>query len=471
MKPFMDKDFMLENETAKRLYHDYAADMPIFDYHCHLSPQEIYEDKPFESITEVFLNGDHYKWRYMRSMGVDERYMTGHRTGDKPSDFERFNAFCSSLQYAIGNPLYHWTHLELQCYFGIDTICRADTAQEIFDRANAAIKEKNISPSYCINNSNVACLCTTDDPVDTLEWHKKIAEKGHVKAKVLPTFRPDFVINIDKDTYASYIKKLEAAADMTINSYNDLITAIYKRIDYFHAVGCRISDHALDGVPYAAGVDADAVFKKAMSGGAISDTETKGYKSAVLIDLAKKYKELNWAMQLHIGALRNNNTRMFKLLGADTGFDSIADYNIAEDLSHLLNDMETGDNLPKTILYTLNPKDNYVIATMLGNFQSAGTGGKIQFGSGWWFCDQRDGMTEQMKSLANLGALNRFVGMLTDSRSFLSYTRHEYFRRIMCNILGMWVENGEFPADFDTLGKIVQDISFNNAKEYFGVEL
>lgn len=467
----MDENFMLSNDVAVKLYHNYAAKMPIFDYHCHLSPQEMYEDKPFESITEMFLDGDHYKWRYMRSMGLNERYMTGHRTGDKPSDYERFEAFVSALQYAIGNPLYHWTHLELQRYFGIDTVCRIDTARGIFDSANKVIKEKNMSPSYLINNSNVACVCTTDDPADTLEWHKKIAEKGHIKAKILPTFRPDFMINIDKDTYAAYIKKLSAVSGVEITSYNDLIDAIYKRIDYFHSVGCRISDHALDCVPYADGINVNSVFKKAISGISLTDNEIKGYKSRVLIDLAKKYKSLDWAMQLHIGALRNNNTKMFNLLGADTGFDSIADYNIAVDLSNLLNAMDTTDDLPKTILYTLNPKDNYVIATMLGNFQAEGTGGKIQFGSGWWFCDQRDGMIEQMKSLSNLGALNKFVGMLTDSRSFLSYTRHEYFRRILCNLIGEWVINGEFPADFDTLGKIVEDISFNNAKNYFGIEL
>ena len=471
MKKFMDKDFMLTSEAAKKLYHDYAAKMPIFDYHCHLIPQEIYEDKPFESITQIFLDGDHYKWRYMRSMGLDERYMTGHRTGDRPSDFERFEAFCSVLQYAIGNPLYHWTHLELQRYFGIDTVCTKDAAREIFDRANAVIKEKNMSPSYLIRESNVACICTTDDPADSLEWHKKIAEKGHISAKVLPTFRPDFMINIDKDTFVPYIEKLEGVSGEKISSYSDLIKVIYGRIEFFHSVGCRISDHALDGVPYIEGIDAEDVFKKAMSGEVLTADEIKAYKSSVLIDLAKKYKELDWAMQLHIGALRNNNTKMFNILGADTGFDSIADYCIAEDLSHLLNAMNMSDNLPKTILYTLNPKDNYVLGTMLGNFQAAGTGGKIQFGSGWWFCDQRDGMTDQMRTLGNLGALNKFVGMLTDSRSFLSYTRHEYFRRIMCNILGTWVDEGEFPSDYDTLKTIVEGICFNNAKAYFGIDL
>ncbi len=470
MKQFMDKDFMLQNETAKKLYHSYAADMPIFDYHCHLSPQEMYEDKPFESITQIFLDGDHYKWRYMRSMGVEEKYISGHRTGNKMSDFERFEAFCKSLEYAIGNPLYHWTHLELQRYFNIDTVCRADTAREIFDRANAVIKEKNMCPSYLINCSNVAVIGTTDDPTDTLIWHKKIDEKGHIKAKVIPSFRPDFMLNIEKDTFAPYIEKLGKVSGTEINSYTDLLKAAYSRIEYFDSVGARISDHALDGVPYFEGIDADAVFKKAMSGEKMTDNEIKAYKSQMLIDLAKKYKELDWAMQLHIGALRNNNDKMFDLLGADTGFDSIADYSIAADLSKLLNAMEKNDELPKTILYTLNPKDNYVTGTMLGNFQAAGKGGKIQFGSGWWFLDQRDGMTDQMRTLANLGALSKFVGMLTDSRSFLSYTRHEYFRRIMCNLLGTWVENGEFPANYDTLERIVKDICFNNAKEYFGVE-
>ena len=326
-----------------------------------------------------------------------------------------------------------------------------------------------MSPSKLINQSNVSVICTTDDPVDNLEWHKKIAEKKHINAKVLPTLRPDFLINIDKDPFTGYIKKLSAASGMEIKSYDNAINAVYSRIDYFHSLGCRISDHALDGVPYNKDCNADAVFKKAMNGDKISREEADAYKCETLIRLAKKYKELNWAMQLHIGALRNNNSKMFKKLGADTGFDSIADYSIAADLSALLNAMEQDNNLPKTILYTLNPKDNYVLATMLGNFQSAETAGKIQFGSGWWFNDQRDGMTEQMKALANLGALNKFVGMLTDSRSFLSYTRHEYFRRILCNLIGEWVANGEFPMDYQILGKIIEDISFNNAIKYFEI--
>lgn len=464
MKQFLDENFMLTNETAKVLYKEHAEKMPIFDYHCHLSPQMIYEDKPFDNIAQIFLGGDHYKWRYMRSCGIDEEYITGGR-----SDEEKFKAFCSCLQYAIGNPLYHWTHLELKRYFGIDAVVREDTAEEIWAQANKVIKETQMSPAKLINSSNVAVICTTDDPIDSLETHRQIAEKGHVNAKVLPAFRPDFMINIDKETFAPYIEKLSAAAEMKVECYADLIEAIYKRIDFFHSVGCRISDHALDSVPFEETDEnaVDDIFKRAMSGKKLTQTEVDAYKSYTLIQLGKKYKELDWAMQLHIGALRNNNSRMFAKLGADTGFDSISDYCIAYPLSKLLNALESTDKLPKTILYTLNPKDNYVLGTMLGNFQGSSTEGKIQFGSGWWFNDQRDGMTEQMKALANLGALCKFVGMLTDSRSFLSYTRHEYFRRILCNLLGTWVENGEFPRDMDTLGKIVEDICYNNAVNYF----
>lgn len=468
MKKFMDKNFMLTNKTAEKLYHSYAADMPIFDYHCHLSPQMIYEDVPFDNITQIFLGGDHYKWRYMRSCGLDERYMTG----DAP-DVEKFRAFCGALQYGIGNPLYHWTHLELQRYFGISTVVRADTADKIWEKANAIIKKTKMSPAKLINDSNVAVICTTDDPIDSLEWHRKIKEKGHVKAKVLPAFRPDFMINIDKPTFKGYIEKLADVSGVEISSYEDLLTAIYKRIAFFAENGCKISDHALDSVPFEPtdGAEVDAIFKKAMTGAELTQVEVDKYKAFTLVKLGEKYSELGWTYQLHIGALRNNNTRMFEKLGADTGFDSISDYCIAAPLSKLLNALESEGKLPKTILYTLNPKDNYVLGTMLGNFQGSEVAGKIQFGSGWWFNDQRDGMTEQMKALANLGALNKFVGMLTDSRSFLSYTRHEYFRRIMCNLLGTWVENGEFPDDMDTLETIVRGISFNNAKEYFGIEV
>lgn len=466
MKTLINEDFMLKSDAAVKLYHEYAEKMPIFDYHCHLSPKIMYEDKQFTNITEIFLKGDHYKWRYMRSNGIDEEYITG-----KKSDYEKFRAFCECLQYAIGNPLYHWTHLELKRYFGVEQYLTADNCNMIWERCNAVIEKTKMSPSKLINSSNVSVICTTDDPIDSLEYHKGIAEKKHIKAAVLPAFRPDYIVNIDKDTFSGYIEKLSKSSIKNIKNYDDVIEALFSRIDYFHLNGCRISDHALDYVPFNTDYKADDVFQKAVRGEKISRLEADSYKCETLIRLGSKYKQLGWAMQLHIGAMRNNNSRMFRKLGADTGFDSIADYSIAADLSSLLNAMESSNGLPKTILYTLNPKDNYVIATMLGNFQSSEVPGKIQFGSGWWFNDQRDGMTEQMKALANLGALNKFIGMLTDSRSFLSYTRHEYFRRVMCDLIGGWVENGEYPKDYTLLGKIVEDISYNNAERYFNIDV
>ena len=461
MKKFMDKDFMLNSETAVKLYNDFAKDMPICDYHCHLSPKAMYEDKQFKSITEILLGGDHYKWRYIRSCGVDEEYITGSK-----SSFEKFKAFCECLQYAVGNPLYHWTHVELSRYFNINDAVTANNAKDIYDTANAYISEVKMSPSYLINSSNVKYICTTDDPVDTLEYHQKIKEKGHIKAKVLPTFRPDPALSIEKDSFVPYINRLKEATGIEIKTYKELVEALYKRIEYFHEKGCRISDHSVEYVPYHDG-SAKKAFKKAMAGIKLGKKEIDDFKTSLLCDLAKKYAEKGWAMQLHIGALRNNNSRMFKNLGPDSGFDSIADHEIASNLSALLNAMDKDNTLPKTILYTLNPKDNYVLATMLGNFQSAEVKSKIQFGSGWWFNDQRDGMESQLRALANLGSLPNFVGMLTDSRSFLSYTRHEYFRRILCNLIGGWVEDGEFPDDMDTLGTIIKGICFNNTENYF----
>lgn len=465
MKKFMDNDFMLQNDTAVRLYHDYAKYLPIYDYHCHLSPQIIYEDTPFEDIWQIMLDGDHYKWRYMRSCGIDEEYITGNK-----SAYEKFYAFCSCMQYAIGNPLYHWTHLELKRYFDIDETITQDNIKSIWNKCNRIIQDKKMSPSYFINNSNVAVICTTDNPIDSLEWHKKILQKGHVKTKVLPTFRPDELLDVEKDTFAEYVKTLANISGVAIKSYSDLIKAVYNRIDYFHQAGCRISDHSFGDVPYNANCNTDTIFNKLINGEKITTDEANSYKFSILVDLAKKYNECNLAMQLHIGALRDNNAKMLNKIGANTGFDSIADYSIARNLSRLLDSMESNSGLPKTILYTLNPKDNYVLGTMIGNFQSSQCGGKIQFGSAWWFNDQRDGIEEQLKTVANLGALNKFVGMLTDSRSFLSYSRHEYFRRILCNLIGKWVENGEFPCDYKTLGTIVENISFNNAKNYFGIE-
>ncbi len=462
MKAFMDKDFMLKTSAAQKLYHEYAENLPIIDYHCHLKPQEICEDRRFESITEIMLGGDHYKWRAMRSNGISEDYMTGNK-----SDFEKFEAFASTLKYAIGNPLYHWTHLELRRFFGIEDILNEKSARAIYDKANKMIASADFSARNLIKKSNVEVICTTDDPVDSLEYHIELKKQKDVK--VLPTFRPDKAVHLDQETFVPYIKELETVVSHPIPDIAALLSALSARIEFFHNAGCRVSDHALAGVPFAQTSEekANAAFKKAMAGETLTPQEADEYKTYMLLFFAAEYKKRDWAMQLHIGALRNNNSSMYRKLGPDTGFDSIDDKNIAAPLSALLNACNEGDMLPKTILYTLNPKDNYVLATMLGNFQGTEAPSKIQFGSGWWFNDQRDGMVEQMRALANLGLLGRFVGMLTDSRSFMSYPRHEYFRRIMCNLVGGWVEDGEYPADFDALKDIVQGISYYNAKNYF----
>ena len=439
MKSFLDENFLLETKTAQDLFHKYAKSMPIFDYHCHLNPKEIVEDKEFTDIAQMWLAGDHYKWRLMRNNGVDEYYITGNASG-----YEKFEKFIECLQYAVGNPLYHWCHLELQRYFNVYEVATKENVKKIWDKCNSV----KFSPKKLIEMSDVAVVCTTDDPIDSLEYHKAL--KGY-STKILPTFRPDKSF---KRGFVDYIKNLG-----DIKCFNDLINALEEKIKYFHEVGCRISDHALDYVPYGT-CNPDEVLKKALSGAELSDCELDSYQTAVLTELAKLYKKYGWSMQLHIGVIRNNNAEMFAKLGPDTGFDSISDRPIAENLSKLLSGM---GELPNTILYTLNPADNYVLGTMMGNFRN------IRFGSAWWFCDQLDGMREQMKALANLGPLNKFLGMLTDSRSFLSYPRHEYFRRILCNLIGNWVENGEFPADEATLKTIVEGICYNNALEYFGI--
>lgn len=452
---FIKDDFMLQNETAKRLYHEYAEPMPIIDYHCHLEPRMIAEDCRFRNITELFLGGDHYKWRAMRSNGVEERYITG----DAP-DREKFQKWAETVPYLLGNPLYHWTHLELKRYFDIDEVLCPESAERIWNTCNALLAREDFSARNLILRSGVRVICTTDDPADTLEYHQKLKAEGF-PVKVLPAFRPDKAVNVDRDTFVPYMKKLG------VSSYEQLVQTLEARIDYFHENGCRLSDHALDAVPFALGNPA-AVFEKAMAGGALSPQEADCFKTAVLTACAGKYAELGWAMQLHMGAMRNNNTAMFQRLGADTGYDSVNDLCIAEPLSRFLDALEAEDRLPKTILYTLNPKDNYVLGTMLGNFQKAPVPGKLQFGSGWWFNDQRDGMEAQMRALANLGLLSRFVGMLTDSRSFVSYPRHEYFRRILCNLVGSWVERGEYPDDPDMLKTMIQGICYENARAYFG---
>lgn len=404
---FINDNFMLQGKTAKKLYHDFAKNMPIIDYHCHLSPKQIAENYKFRNAYDLFLSGDHYKWRLMRSDGVDEKYITG-----DASDYEKWCAFARVVPKMIGNPMYHWTHLELKRYFGIDDLLSEKTADKIWNKVNKCLESEDFRVQSLIKKSNVEVICTTDNPYDDLIFHKQLKD---FSVKVLPTFRPDINGEIKPD--------------------------IVERMDYFHENGCRLSDHSLDTMN-------DELIEK-------------------LVFLGKEYARRGWTMQLHIGAMRNNNTRMLESIGADTGFDSINDFPVAEGISKLLNELEKCDLLPKTILYTLNPKDNYVLGTMLGNFQKGPTKGKIQFGSGWWFNDQRDGMESQMKALSNLGLLSNFVGMLTDSRSFVSYTRHEYFRRILCNLIGTWVDNGEFPKDFELLGKIVRDICYNNAKNYF----
>lgn len=460
----MDDNFLLDNQVAEELYHKYAKEVPIFDYHCHLSPKEIAEDKPFDNIAEIWLSGDHYKWRAMRSNGIQEKFITG-----DSSNLEKFNVWAKTLPYCIGNPLYHWTHLELKRYFGIKETLNEENARKIWEKCNQIIKEHKLSPRKLIEKSNVKILCTTDDPIDSLEYHKRIKEDSTFNIEVYPAFRPDKGLNIDKEGYEKWVEKLSEVSKTEINDYYDFLEALKERVEYFDSLGCFLSDHALDDVEfeYASDEEVNVIFKKKIRGEKLTQDETKKYRTATLLHLGELYSELGWVMQLHIGAMRDNNTRMYRKLGPDTGFDSINDGTIAYSLSKILDSLDVKGKLPKTVLYCLNPRDNYLIGTMIGNFQGDGIPGKIQFGTAWWFNDQRDGMEEQMRALANLGVLGRFIGMTTDSRSFLSYTRHEYFRRILCNVIGKWVTNGEYPYNLDILSKIIKDISFYNAKEYF----
>lgn len=465
MRKFMDEDFLLQNDTAYRLYHEHAKDMPIIDYHCHLNPREIAENRKYRSITEVWLGGDHYKWRAMRINGVDEKYITGHA-----DDREKFMKWAETVPYCIGNPLYHWTHLELKRYFGIDALLSPDTAEKIWDRCNEMLRDDSFSARELIRRSNVKALCTTDDPADTLEYHDMIAEDTSFDVKVLPSFRPDKGLNIGKPGFTEWVSKLGAVSGIKIQNYSGFKEALLQRLDYFHKKGCRLSDHALEPVVYQESPEKEVsrIFEKTMNGGQPDDTEIRKFRTGLMTFLGVQYSRLGWVMQLHIGCLRNNNTRQFGLLGPDTGYDAIDDTNFAVALSRLLDRIEIEGGLPKTILYCLNPRDNEVLSAIAGCFQGGGIPGKVQFGSAWWFNDHLDGMRKQMTALASTGLLSRFIGMLTDSRSFLSYTRHEYFRRILCSILGEWAENGEAPCDMELLGKIVEDISYNNARNYFG---
>jgi len=466
MKPFMDENFLLSTETARVLFHEAAKDMPIIDYHCHLQPREIAQNIKFDNITHLMLGGDHYKWRAMLSWGVEERLIRG--DGDPK---EKFIAFADTVAHAIGNPLYHWTHLELQRVFGVDTPLNKDTASEIYDYTSELLQQDDFRAQALVDKFNVDYLCTTDDPVDDLSFHQAIAAEGKLKARVLPTFRPDKAVNVDRAGFADYIQQLSRVAGMEIKSTADVLTALERRVEYFHALGARISDHGMDTVPYGepSFKQADKAFKAAMAGEEMKQKHIDSYRTVLLAGLGAMYAQRGWTQQYHMGAMRNNNTAMFRRYGPDVGFDSITDQPIAHNLSRLMDLQDTQGQLPKTILYCLNGAANGIIGTMLGNFQQGGIKGKIQMGSGWWFMDQKDGMEDQLHYLANLGVLGTFVGMLTDSRSFISYPRHEYFRRILCNVIGNWVENGEYPADMETLKGLVRDICYNNAKEYFGI--
>ena len=463
---FINDDFILKNETAKKLYHKFAEDMPIIDYHCHINPQEIYENRKFENITQVWLGGDHYKWRLIRSNGVNENEITG-----DADDRTKFQRFAEMLPNAIGNPMYHWTHLELKRYFGYDGILNGETAEEVWQLCNKKLQNDDMTVCSLIEKSNVKMIGTTDDPVDSLEWHIKIKESGCCTAKVLPSFRPDKAVNIDKAGFADYIKALSVTADMAINSVEDVKTALTKRLDFFCSLGCKATDHGIDYIPFAIAdsTELETIFAKAVNGKELTQNEADKYKTAILVHLGKEYAKRGIVMQLHFNVQRNTNTLMFESIGADTGFDCINTVNNAQTLTAFLNELEKEKLLPKTVIYSLNPHDNELIDTILGCFQNDDIAGKIQHGSAWWFSDTKSGMEAQIKSLANLSLLGNFIGMLTDSRSFLSYTRHEYFRRILCNIIGEWVENGEYPDDEKTLGKIVQNICYYNAEKYFDI--
>jgi glucuronate isomerase len=467
MKPFLDEDFLLDSPTAMRLFHDYAADQPIIDYHCHLPPDQVAAHHHFATLTEVWLNGDHYKWRAMRSNGVPERFCTG-----DASDWEKFEAWAKTVPYTLRNPLYHWTHMELKKPFGVKgTLLDASTARSIYDHCNAQLAADDFATQGLLKQFRVLVVCTTDDPVDALEAHQIHARTPGVATQLLPTWRPDRAMAVsDLAAWNAWVDKLCAAADVSIDSFATLLTALKRRHDFFHRVGCRISDHGIDHVwaePYADS-EIEAAFGKARARRALSLHEQDQFRSALLYELALMDHARGWTQQLHLGAMRNNNTRMMRNLGPDTGFDSIGDTPQASALARFLDRLDSTNQLCRTILYNLNPADNEVMATMLGNFQDGSCPGKLQFGAAWWFLDQKDGMERQLDALSSLGLLSRFVGMLTDSRSFLSYSRHEYFRRLLCNLLGNDVEQGLLPHDMDLLGNMVRDICYRNARAYFG---
>lgn len=470
MRQFMDEKFLLRNKTAEDLYFNYAdmSKIPVIDYHCHINPQEIYEDKQFENITQVWLYGDHYKWRQMRVNGVEEKYITGDAT-----DREKFQKWAEIMPRLIGNPLYHWSHLELRYYFGYQGNLNGDTAEEVWNLCNEKLNSKEFTVRNLIRKSNVKLICTTDDPIDSLKWHKLIKEDSSFDVKVLPAWRPDNAMNIDKPEFVSYINKLSEVSGVKVNDYKSLKEAIVSRMDFFAQNGCTVSDHGLDYVMYvpSSEEEVEAIFKKALGGASLTSEEADKYKTAYMVFLGKEYSKRNWVMQLHYGAKRNNNGYMYNLLGKDTGYDAINNYAPSAQLADYMDALAKDNCVPKTIIYSLNPNDDAAISTITGCFQGEGVRSKVQQGSAWWFNDHLTGMTNQIKSYAALSTLGNFVGMLTDSRSFLSYTRHDYFRRILCGIIGEWVENGEYPYEEKYLSEIVKGISYNNAVEYFEFDL
>jgi glucuronate isomerase len=465
MKAFLDENFLLNNKTAQALYHDYAKQMPIIDYHCHLSPADIAADKKFENLTQIWLYGDHYKWRAMRTNGVDESFITGNQP-----DVEKFLKWAGTVPYTLRNPLYHWTHLELQRYFNVHEILNSSSAQKIYDTCSAKLQEPGYTVRGLLKQMNVKVVCTTDDPIDNLEHHRKIKSDGF-EIPILPAFRPDAAMNVDNAIiFNKYVDQLEKVADISISNHTQFLNALKKRHDFFAENGCKVSDHGLEEI-YAedySDEEISNIFDKIRSGKDLYIAENRKFKSAMLVTFAEWDAEKFWVQQYHLGAIRNNNSRMSAKLGADTGWDSIGDFSHARSLSKFLNRLDKENKLAKTIVYNLNPADNELMATMIGNFNDGSVEGKVQWGSAWWFLDQKDGMTKQLNTLSNMGMLSKFVGMLTDSRSFLSFPRHEYFRRILCNLFGEEIENGELPNDMEWTGKIIQDICFNNAKKYFG---
>lgn len=466
MSRFDTESLLLTSKSARKLYYDYAAEMPIFDYHNHLSPQDIAENRRFNNLTEIWLDGDHYKWRALRWLGVDEELITGNA-----SDKDKFKVWAKNVPRMAGNPLYHWTHLELSRYFGIHDRLSEHNAEDVWNRCNERLQEPSLRAAGILEKFKVKVACTTDDPIDNLAFHRSIRHNSDIKTIVTPAFRPDRVLDINHDGFTEYVRALEEVANVTVDSYSGLINGLDQRITYFHEQGCRLSDHGFGAFPFVNASEKEVVdiFNKAMRGEKVSSEEEGKYRTFTLLALGRMYRARGWAMQLHIGAIRNNNAQMFAQLGKDSGYDSILDFHLAASLNAFLSELERTNELPKTIIYSLYSAQYEMIASTIGNFQSSEVEGKLQLGSAWWFHDQKEGMLQQLKALSSIGLISTFVGMLTDSRSFMSFTRHEYFRRVLCALFGEWIKDGELPADYDYIGGIIQDICYRNAERYFEI--